>query len=112
MLQLLRTILNPEPTVQDMILGLAMVTLAPRSLARMNLASIFSLVALPVPIVIYAVDYWLFLETGSGNANYMFFQGLAYNLFASVICIDFISSTMKRDKSLRVTEKNEKQEAM
>jgi hypothetical protein len=70
----------------------------------MGKATILLLLALPVTILLFIVDHWLWLGSGSGNPNYMFFQCLAYSLFVSAITLQFISSTMKRDKALRLTE--------
>ena len=72
---------------------------------RMGNASFVSFFALVVPLLLFVMDYWLWLETGSGNANYMFFQCLAFNVFFGIITADFISATVKRDKTLRLTEK-------
>jgi hypothetical protein len=82
------------------------VTLARRSIARMSITSLIWLLALPVPIILYVLDHGLWLEIGSGNANYMFFQCLVYNLFLGFFALDFISSTLRRDKALQLTHKN------
>lgn len=87
-----------------MAIGLALLLLEPRSIIRMGKATILSILAIPVTILLFIVDHWLWLGSGSGNPNYMFFQCLAYSLFVSVITLQFISSTMKRDKALRLTE--------
>jgi len=73
----------------------------------MGIAPVFCLLALPVPVVLYVVDHGLWLESGSGNANFMFFQCLAYNLFLGVIVLDFMSSTLRRDKALQLTKKDD-----
>jgi phosphatidylinositol glycan class U len=75
----------------------------------MGNASVVSMMALPVPVILYVVDYWLWLQSGSGNANYMFFQCLAYNLFLGILTLDFISSTLKRDKAICLTDKKPKE---
>lgn len=105
MLQLLRAIFNPNPTLQDLSLALGIISISRRTLARMGFHSVFCLLALPVPIVLYVVDFDSWLGYGSGNANYMFFMCLAYNLFLGIILLDFMASTLKRDKALVVTEK-------
>jgi hypothetical protein len=80
--------------------------MSPRSLARVNAASLVALFCLCGPIVLYVVDCWMWLETGSGNANYIFFQCLAYNAFLGIILCQFVNATMKRDKALRLTLEN------
>ena len=71
----------------------------------MGNAALVCICAIPVPASLYLMDYWLWLSTGSGNANYMFFQCLAYNAFLGICTLDFLSSSVKRDKALRLTEK-------
>ena len=63
----------------------------------MGITSVICLLALPVPIVLYVVDHGLWLESGSGNANYMFFQILAYNLLGHALSFsDSTRYTAKR----------------
>ena len=78
--------------------------LSPRSLARTSKPSLISLCALPVPLLLYLLDCWMWLETGSGNANFIFFQCLAYQVFVANICIDFCGASVMRDKAARITE--------
>ncbi len=105
--QLLRSLFSPTPTVQEVSLGLALITLTRRSLARMGFLSLICLFAIPVPIILYVIDHYLWLESGSGNANFMFFQCLAYNLFTGMITIDLVSASMKRDKAIQLTAKKD-----
>lgn len=79
--------------------------MSPRSLGRMNTISLIAMCSITVPILLYILDYGLWLESGSGNANYIFFQCLAYNAFVAMICLDFVSASLQRDKALRLTEK-------
>jgi phosphatidylinositol glycan class U len=106
---LLGTLFKPVQTLHDAALGLALVAMAPRTVSRMGNASLVSLFAIIVPASLVVMFYWLWLETGTGNANYIFFQCLAYNVFLSIITLDYISATVKRDKALRLTEKVELQ---
>jgi phosphatidylinositol glycan class U len=105
MMQLLRFLFNPSPTLQDVSFAFALVVAASRTVARMRISSVIAVIALPVPIILYVIDFWLWLQSGSGNANYMFFQCLAFNLFLGIFTLDFISATLKRDKALCLTEK-------
>ena len=86
-------------------MGLCLLLLSPRSLARVNAASLIAYFCLWGPVLLYAVDSWMWLETGSGNANYIFFQCLAYNAFVGIILCQFVSASVKRDKALRLTLK-------
>jgi hypothetical protein len=49
----------------------------------------------------------MWLDANNGNANYMFFQCLAYNVFMGIILGQFTSASMQRDKALRITNKEE-----
>ena len=102
---LLGTLFKPVQTLHDAALGLTLVGVAPRTIARMGNASLVSIFAIVVPATLVVMFYWLWLETGTGNANFMFFQCLAYNVFLSIITLDYISATVKRDKALRLMEK-------
>lgn len=108
---LLGTLFKPVQTLHDAALGLVLVAMAPRTVSRMGNASLVSIFAIVVPATLVIMFYWLWLETGTGNANYMFFQCLAYNVFLSIITLDCISATVKRDKALRLTEKLALQQA-
>ena len=80
---------------------------SPRSLARLRFApSLIAFCGLIVPVSLYMVDYWLWLETGTGEANFVYFQCLAYNVFVAMLFLQFLSATLRRDKALRITEKN------
>lgn len=79
--------------------------MSPRSLARMNAISLIAMCSIAVPILLYILDYGLWLESGSGNANYIFFQCLAYNAFVAMVFLDFVGASLQRDKALRITEK-------
>ena len=85
--------------------------LCPKSLARMEKIAFFALCSLFVPLILNIVDQWMWLETNTGNANYLFFQGLAWNVFLSIILAQFCSATLQRDKALRLTTKESKQKS-
>ena len=108
---LLGTLFKPVQTLHDTAFGLALVGMAPGTVSRMGNASLVSIFAIVVPATLVIMFYWLWLETGTGNANYMFFQCLAYNVFLSIITLDYISATVKRDKALRLTKKLALQQA-
>ena len=105
--QLLWAIFRPTTTIHALTLGLLLAMLNPRTIARMRDASLVSLFALPVPILLFITFHRMWLVTGNGNPNYIFFQCFAYGLFVSIITLDFISATVKRDKVLRMVEKGD-----
>mmetsp|Transcript_27680 Transcript_27680/g.40859 ORF Transcript_27680/g.40859 Transcript_27680/m.40859 type:complete len:115 (+) Transcript_27680:837-1181(+) len=78
--------------------------LSPRSMARMTLVAVVSLCALPVTISLYVLHWTLWLESGTGNANYLYFQGcLAYHVFVTIIFAIFCSATVQRDTAIHLT---------
>ena len=61
--------------------------------------------ALPVPILLFMTFHQMWLVTGNGNPNYIYFQCFAYGMFVIIISMEFVSSTVKRDKVRRMIEK-------
>jgi phosphatidylinositol glycan class U len=51
------------------------------------------------------VCYWLWVDSGVGEANFVYFQCLAYNVLVGMLFVEFCSASLRRDKVLRVTEK-------
>ena len=80
--------------------------LSPQNIARMNLTRIVvNVLAFIIPIQLFILDYWLWMRTGTGNANYLYFQCLAFTVMLAIIFLEFAFANMKRDKALRITEK-------
>lgn len=80
--------------------------LSPRSLAHLRpLVSLIAICAIPVPVILYTVTHWLWLVTGSGEVNFVYFQCLAYNALVAILLLEFAGASLRRDKVLRVTEK-------
>jgi len=104
---LLWAIFRPTTTAHTLTLGLLLAMLNPRTIARMRNSSLVSLFAIPVPILLFITFHRMWLVTGNGNPNYIFFQCFAYGLFVSTITLDFISATVRRDKVLRMVEKGD-----
>jgi phosphatidylinositol glycan class U len=103
---MLGVLFRPPGTLYDLNIGFCFMLLSPRSLSRMiKASSIICLCALPIPTILYAVGYWMWLEPGNGEANYMYFQCLAYNIFVAIIFLNFCSASIRRDKALRMTVK-------
>mmetsp|Transcript_14694 Transcript_14694/g.25465 ORF Transcript_14694/g.25465 Transcript_14694/m.25465 type:complete len:285 (-) Transcript_14694:134-988(-) len=104
------TIYRPVQVLYDANFALCLSMLCPRSLARMGVPSFISLCCIMVPVILNVVDHWMWLEVNNGNANYMFFQCLAYNVFLGIICAQFVSASMQRDKALRIKLDETKEE--
>jgi phosphatidylinositol glycan class U len=100
------TLFRPPGTLFSLNIGYSLLLLAPRSLARIkSFPALVALCGMVVPIALYLVTVWLWLEPGSGEANFCFFQCLAYNIFVAILLVQFCSASLRRDKALRVTEK-------
>ena len=104
---LLWAVFRPTTTVHNLTLGLLLEMLNPRTIARMRNSSLISLFALPVPILLFITFHRMWLVTGNGNPNYIYFQCFAYGLFVSTITLDFVSASVKRDKVVRMVEKGD-----
>lgn len=86
-------------------LGLLLALLNPRTIVRMRYPALISFFALPVPTLLFVTFHRMWLVTGNGNPNYIYFQCLAYGMFVMIITMDFVSATVKRDKVRRMIEK-------
>lgn len=105
--QLIWSIFRPIATVHTLTLGLNFVLANPRTVVRMKDSSLISFFALPVPISLFVTFHQMWLITGNGNPNYLFFQCFAFGLFVAVILLDVVSATVKRDKVRRMVAKDE-----
>jgi GPI-anchor transamidase subunit U len=99
------TLFRPTGTLYDLNVGLCLMLLSPQSMARMNILPLGLIVAcaLIVPILLYMVLYGMWLETGNGEANFLYFQCYAYNVFVAILFIQFTGASVERDKALRLT---------
>lgn len=93
-------------------LGLHLALLNPRTIVRMRDPSLIAFFAIPVPILLFVTFHRMWLVTGNGNPNYIFFQCFAYGLFVTIISMEFVSATVKRDKVLRMIEKGTMKELL
>jgi GPI transamidase subunit PIG-U len=103
---MLGVLFRPPGTLYQLNLGFCFMLMNPRSLVRMmQIPSLIALCALPIPVTVYTVTYWMWLEPGNGEANFMYFQCLAYNVFVAVLFLGFCSASLRRDKAIRMTMK-------
>jgi hypothetical protein len=103
---LLLTLFRPVATLYDLNVGVCLMLLSPRSLARMGVVkTLICACAIAVPVLLYLVLHWMWLETGSGEAYFLYFQCLAYNIFVANLLVEFCGASVRRDKALRLTEK-------
>ena len=103
--QLLWVIYRPTSTAHSLTFGMILALLNPRTIVRMRNPSLISFFALPVPILLFVTFHRMWLVTGNGNPNYIFFQCFAYGMFVIIISMDFVSASVKRDKVRRMIEK-------
>jgi len=103
--QLLASIFQPTTTVHTLTLALHLTVLNPRTIVRMRDPSLISFFALPVPILLFVTFHRMWLVTGNGNPNYIYFQCFAYGMFVTIISMEFVTATVKRDKVRRMMEK-------
>jgi uncharacterized integral membrane protein len=103
---MLGVLFRPPGTLYQLNVGICFMVMNPRSLVRMvQFPSLIALCAIPIPVVVYAVTYWMWLEPGNGEANFLYFQCLAYNVFVAVLFLGFCSASLRRDKAIRLTLK-------
>lgn len=94
-----------HPTVTDLAICFALMLQSPRSLARMSvIPSLIALCSLPVPLILYCLDWHMWLQSGTGNANFIYFQCLAYHAFEAMLFIEFCGATVRRHTALQLTK--------
>jgi len=98
---------RPVQVLYDANFAFCFFLFCPQSLARMGYAAFIVICCLLVPVILNIVDHWMWLDANNGNANYIFFQCLAYNVFLGVVLGQFTSASMQRDKALRLAQKTE-----
>lgn len=111
---LFHILFNYISTLYDLNVGIGCLLLcSPRTLARMRIKLLYVVLpSLLVPILIYIKTcYFLWLQLGSGEATYSYFQCLAYNVLVTVLLSEYISASLQRNKALEITIKqlNKKQ---
>jgi phosphatidylinositol glycan class U len=103
---MLNVLFRPPGTLYQFNIGLCFMLMNPRSIVRMlQIPSIIAICAIPIPVIVYTVTYWMWLEPGNGEANFLYFQCLAYNVFVSILFLGFCSASLRRDKAIRLTRK-------
>ncbi|EEC47213.1 predicted protein, partial [Phaeodactylum tricornutum CCAP 1055/1] len=94
----LSVVFSATHTLYDWNLLFCLMLLEPRSLVRMRfLPCLVSFCAWPVPVLLYSAGYWMWLEPSNGEANYIFFQCLAYNIFIAMLLVEFTGASLSRD---------------
>jgi phosphatidylinositol glycan class U len=104
-------LLEPSPTLATFAFSAAVMACDARVLARLRFVSVFCGVAMWVPVSLMFLDLHLWLQTGAGNANYFYFQQLAYSVFTGLIVLDWLRAAVNRLKAVSITEKEEAERA-
>ena len=71
----------------------------------MGVPAFVAICSVGVPVILNVLDHWMWLGPNTGNANYMFFQCLAYNVFLGILLGQFVRGSLERDKALRISSK-------
>lgn len=80
--------------------------LSPSSCARMQqIVTMVGIVGVGVPVSLYMVLHPLWLVSNAGEANFLFFQCLAYQILVANVLLQFVTASLQRDKALRMTAK-------
>ena len=100
------SVLGPYPTMCSAMFAASVMATCPQTLCRLRPVSLYSAVAITVPVTLIRLDWHLWIQTGAGNANYLYFQTLAYSVFESLIFLDFISAGVVRVKAMSLIKKD------
>lgn len=57
-----------------------------------------------LPLTLFPIMIYLWLGLGTGNANYVFFQGLAFYSFYGLAIIEFISAACMNGREFKLKE--------
>lgn len=92
---------QPYPTMADPMLAGCLFLCHPRTSARMRLVIPVGMAAL-VPSLLLPTMRHLWLQAGTGNANFYYFQTVALNVLLAVFVLQFAAALVKRRKALAV----------
>lgn len=92
---------QPYPTLADPMLAGCLFLCFPRTSALMRLVIPVGMVAL-VPSLLLPTMRHLWLQAGTGNANFYYFQTVVLNVLLSVFVLQFAAALVKRRKALAV----------
>jgi hypothetical protein len=100
-------IFRPVATLWDWNVALCWLLMNPRSLARWNspVGAVISFLGVGIPVSLYLVLHPLWLVSGRGEANFLFFQCLAYQAMVGCMWLECTLASVGRIKALRLTHK-------
>lgn len=92
-------LLQPHPTVADMALTGCLFLCHPQTASRMRLVTPIVLIGF-VPGLLLPTMRHLWLQAGTGNANFYYFQTVILNVLMCVFVLQFGAASVKRRKAL------------
>ena len=101
-------ILRPYPSVADLSLTVTLILVHPLLLRRMR-KGFPVVVGIALSLSLMPVMWYLWLYPGSANANFFYNQTLVYNFFASMMTLEFIASSVRREKDLKKYHRRKKE---
>lgn len=91
---------HPYPTLADPMLAGCLFLCFPRTSARMRLVIPVGMIAL-IPALLLPTMRHVWLQAGTGNANFYYFQTVILNVLLCVFVLQFAAALVKRRKALR-----------
>lgn len=91
---------QPYPTLGDPVLAGCLFLCHPRTARRMRVVIPVCLAA-AVPSLLLPTMRHLWLKSGTGNANFYYFQTVVLNVLLSIFVLQFAAALVKRRKALR-----------
>ncbi|CAM9093938.1 unnamed protein product [Chrysoparadoxa australica] len=97
---------GPYPTFCDLSLVMCLLLPHTKVLAYLNWKIMsFVVVAIWIPTLVMPVVLEQWLVAGTGNANFVYFQGLGFNVFVSLALVQFMAGAVKRRKAIMTAVK-------
>ena len=84
-----------EISVADVLFGMSLLMQYPHIICKMRHLP-FIVTGIAVPLVLSPLMFVLWVDYGTGNANYFFFQGVCLWLFAALGIAEFINTLLKQ----------------
>jgi hypothetical protein len=100
---ILHTVISPVSTITDLWIGVLFMCLSPKACIRMNpILTTGAICGVGVPVTLYTVLYPMWLHNNTGEANFLYFQCLVYQIMVLNILLQFVSGALQHDKAIRL----------
>mmetsp|Transcript_19035 Transcript_19035/g.44343 ORF Transcript_19035/g.44343 Transcript_19035/m.44343 type:complete len:128 (-) Transcript_19035:29-412(-) len=77
-----------------------------------RLVMVIGLCALPVSLVLFVVDTYIWLQTHTGNANFVFFQCLLYQIVVTLFFMEYTSAAVCHEKAMQYLRKQRQEQTV